>query len=803
MTTPRWLLLAMVLAVTLQFPGPAATAGTPEGMAADYEQLTGWEFSSREVALPPDGVKLVSETAEWYFSAGTVRLMRPMSDGMVTGLVFEGPGFCRITIPDPVEVGQLGRFGVRKHGPDDRDDAPRFEFRRVVLRTTDPRVIDSFPVDRGFGYEKDKRARQRHRWWLEHARFDADARVLAGLLNGDGEYLAVDMETNEHGWLFYEFDPWRMEEIRLCRMRKTNDFVEVWVSLDRETDRRPDGRPGNERRPFVDLVHADLDVDLMKHKGRAGKEISRGGNWEREYPDTGFRARMTFESLRDGLRALPLRLNPWSNDVTAVDANGRPLQVLRAPIGQRFAKVHPREEDMSLVVLLEKPLARGETTTIEFAWQRRCGNSPARGSASEQGSGSQNRYPTVNHQGDRCWYPEPLESSHDRHTIRLTVVHPEALEVRATGDLTGGSGEGKSWTATWIADTPIRGTSYLYGHGFKGHRIQLDGLPEVIGFGPDRVQKIGNTVEAVAAHMADSIRFFQETFDFPLPLETVIGTRGVPGQDYAGHITYSSPTFDLDSAWRGEWYIALRTAELFWGGQIDWESYRDRWLVDALSAYSAIMYLEAASGDWGLVKRGPIKDYQELLRLRQRQLASATATRFKLLGPLDVGFRERIPGVTPPGYNRSKGLSVLHMLNGMLGDRFEPVLATFLRTHAGGSASTRDFIAMVEQETGEDWGWFFHQWVYNTGVPAYEWTHTLAEAPDADGLYQLDISMTQADVPEGFRMPVTFGLEYGAANEERLTFEMDQPSKTHTVRLPRRPVKVTFDPEHFLLYVKE
>jgi hypothetical protein len=32
---------------------------------------------------------------------------------------------------------------------------------------------------------------------------------------------------------------------------------------------------------------------------------------------------------------------------------------------------------------------------------------------------------------------------------------------------------------------------------------------------------------------------------------------------------------------------------------------------------------------------------------------------------------------------------------------------------------------------------------------------------------------------------------------------MDQPSKTHTAMLSRRPVKVTFDPEHFLFYVKE
>jgi hypothetical protein len=224
------------------------------------------------------------------------------------------------------------------------------------------------------------------------------------------------------------------------------------------------------------------------------------------------------------------------------------------------------------------------------------------------------------------------------------------------------------------------------------------------------------------------------------------------------------------------------------------------------------MYLEVITEDWGRTQRGSIRSYEEFLRLRQRRLAYANSYRNEMLGPLDLGFRDRIPELRGGNYipNSSRGLAVLHMLRGILRNRsedgeqqFRDILADFLETHAGGVASTRGFIAAVERNTGEDWGWFFDQWVYDVGVPAYEWFHTLAVEPDADGLYLLEISMTQRGVPESFRMPVTFGLEHRHEETELLNFVMDRPSKAFTVRLPSRPVKVTFDPNHDLLFVKE
>ncbi len=123
MNNNRRALIPVALAVVILLSAAPAqavtgerTAGQPPvpanaaAWAADYEQLGKWEFSGTPIPLPEGGVRLQRDSAEWYFESGTVRPMRPTSDGSVTGLVFEGQGRFRMEVPDPVEVNQFPRF---------------------------------------------------------------------------------------------------------------------------------------------------------------------------------------------------------------------------------------------------------------------------------------------------------------------------------------------------------------------------------------------------------------------------------------------------------------------------------------------------------------------------------------------------------------------------------------------------------------------------------------------------------------------------------------------------------------------
>jgi len=894
------------------FPAVAAAGEDPtaDSWAVDYERLTNWEFSTTPIPLPEGGISLQRDTAEWFFESGTVRPMRPTSDGTVTGLVFEGEGRFRMEVPDPVEVNQFPRFfltpGETITPPETLPDGTiEYDFSRLVLRTTDDRVMALFPGTTDKVFLVNPLAHECHLRWLGHGRFDVDARVVAGLLNRDEEFLAIDMETAERGWLFYEFDPWRMEEIRLCRMPLEYDFVEVWISLDRAEHRRSDGRPGSIRTPLVDLVHADLEVDLMEHKGRVGKVISRGGRLpgsnmslraggaeagvpaashpssgrDNPYPLTRFRARMTFASSVGGLQALPLRLNPWAGSVTVQDAEGQALPVLRAPFTERFPRIIIHEEDTSTVVLLREPLARGGTVTLDFSWVRLTANNPGRHDPGPVYieptnpylcGGGQDWYPPFMHSSGRFWYPEPLEGWNDRHTARVTIIHPEKLQVRGTGSPAGGKQEGKRCFSMWVSDTPIKSAAFSYGHCYTERRILEKGLPEVVAFGHNYFMQPGDEAEGIAALITDMIRFYQSTFDHHLPVHSVTCASIYGGsQSFSGFISLNSRAFNMDAPHLHECWLAMKTAELFWGDLLDWESYRDDWLIRALVDISAEMYMEATA-EWNPKKKAFTrlgdKSWEKLFQRRYD-----SHRRDHWTGPLELGFRAKLPEMirrriyrfsmsfsssgfdssapldrvdsnltstavrgsqasmatvrtnlgdcrfTPlPPWQRflllksEKRREVLYMLRAILrnrfadGDeRFNAILADFLNTCAGKPASTRLFIAAVEHNTNEDWDWFFDQWVGRSEVPTYDWAHTLSVEPEEDGKYRLEVWLQQSGVPEGFRMPVTFALEYEEADPELLHFEMDQPSKTFTVRLPNRPAQVIFDPYQDLLYVKE
>src|ERR1700736_1870516 len=98
---------------------------------ADYQRLQRWQYSAQPIALTHP-IIFTRDTATWTLQSGSVRLAEPMSDGRITGLVFEGQGRFTMTIPDPIELAQARRFTQRS---DLRSiDQP---FTEMVFRTSD------------------------------------------------------------------------------------------------------------------------------------------------------------------------------------------------------------------------------------------------------------------------------------------------------------------------------------------------------------------------------------------------------------------------------------------------------------------------------------------------------------------------------------------------------------------------------------------------------------------------------------------------------------------------------------------
>ena len=771
--------------LSAQQPGAVTGSGVPTATAKDWQLLQQWRFGAPAVAVPGDGIVISKATAAWTLESGTVVPMEPVAGGRVTGFVFEGKGRFRMEIPDRFELAQLRRF--TQQPAIERIDEP---FTRLVVRTTGQLPLAIPAATPSPSYTPSPLARDRHEAWLKYLRQDVDARVIAGLLTPGDDYLLVDADTAGFGWLAYEWEPAAsQEQITPFKIQKLNEFVEQWVSLARPEERDAAGRPTASRHAPIHITHVDIDVNLTKH---GGSVPSLQGPPLRD--KASFRCRMTFQPLVEGSRALLLRLTPEAKVTAVLTRDGRPLEFLRDHIGARFASIDNEIYDGSLIVLLDRPLVKGEESQLDFEYEMK----------------------TYNYVFGRGWYPGTGAAFTDRHTSRLTFTMPKKFDVRAVGVPESDRIEGDVKKAVWVMDRPTSQVAFSFGESFKEERLKIEGVPEVVSFGTPGGLFSGGMVRNVGVDIANSLNFYQQYFDVKIPAQRIYATaiQGNHGQAFDGFLHLSAYTYDAEHPGASELFRAHEAAHQIWGYMVAPKSYRDNWLSEGFAEYSAMLFIEATMA----------KDryYDEIVDIYSNEQIGSMASSFSkfarpwdlvintadraFVGPITAGYRasaSRVPGASFT-QTYDKGALVLHMLRALLSNAsrtenvFQSIMRDFLKQYSGKEASTADFQRVVEQHVKGDWQAFFDTWVYGTVVPTYTWSWACPKAAGPDGRYDLTVTVRQSDVPWGFSSYLPIAAEFGDRAGTVFVF-MDQPEKTFHISIPAPAKKVVFDPRHAVL----
>lgn len=755
---------------------------------ADYEALLEWRFAARGLPVPQGGLAFEHDAARWRLDSGEIFPMAPIAGGRVTGLLFEGRGGMRMEVPHDVERRHLARVSGRPEG-----DAFSVTFTRLLLRTTEP-IAEELAAAAGgaaeaAAYAASDAAARAHRRWLTEQLADVDARVIAGLRVPGDRFLRVEMDTADFGRLVWEHDGLRREEVELSRLDQ-NGYTEVWVSHDRAEDRRADGSPDGERHGVIAVEHLDADVDLT---GRA--RSLRAGASRTLMRDAAIRSELTFVPQVDGLAAVPLRLSALAEVLAVTDESGRELPFLRDHLGGRSADLDKEVFDPSLVVLLAEPLAAGRPAKLTVEYEVLLAN---------YGLG-------------RSWYPDLPDNFNDPHTARLTIHTDDRYDVRSMGRRVEERTADGVHTSVWAVERPTKMVSFTYGNRYREKSFQLDGVPEVVSFGP-RVSgsMTGDMIHNVGADVVNSLQFFEWLFDDELPVDRlqVTGIAAGHGQAFEGFLHVADYTYTAEHAGASELFRAHETAHQWWGHRVGWKSYRDQWLSESLAEYSAMMYVAAVMKNGDRHFEEILDAYRNLIdgsmrglfsRYRRPWLEEFDASRRDRLGPICLGGRagsaEMPQGYVVQVYHR--GPLVLHMFREALGglgsgdDLFVAVLRRFVDDFAGKNASTEDFVATVNRVVGGDWTFFFDQWLCDNPEPTYTWSSEVAEA--ADGTWQVTLEVAQEGVPAGFVMPLPVELSFGRDRGGRYTALMDAPRKTFTFAVPEKPTAIDFAPRHSVL----
>ncbi|HEX2061561.1 MAG TPA: M1 family aminopeptidase, partial [Thermoanaerobaculia bacterium] len=703
----------------------------------DYTRLQKWQFSS-PVPLPAGGITFTRDTATWTLESGTLRIMQPTTDGTITGFAFEGRGRFRMTIPDPYELAQFRRF----------TNAPKLEgidqpITQVLVRSSGAAGA-SLPELGGLKpaapqtYAPYSWAAKKHESWLVDLRLDADARVLLGLLNAQPQ-LVIGMQTADYGWITYEYDAARDEEISLTHFEAR--LPEIWLSLDAPEHRRADGTPGpaGPSAPAT-LTHVDVKADLTR-EGRSAA-VSR----HQQRPIAGrYVVEQTFAGAADSVRALRLGLWSRARELKAFGPNGEALTLFRDHVGQRAAAVDDRIHDDDFVVVLPAPLARGETQRIRFEYELE----------------------TFNYAPGGIWYPMFRDALDQKHTARLELTVRKRNEARAMGRLESRREDERGETTVWVVARPATMITFSTATRFEEVKLEPQGVPAVVAFGPD--YQFGNTqkLRNVGADVANSVAFFQKLLGLPIEVEPfyVTSIAANHGQAFDGFLHMGEFTFAMDRPGASELFRAHEVAHEWWGHRVGWRSYRDQWLSEAFAEYCAMLFVERTMKDGPGYFAEILRSYTGIVngnfaggfsKFNRPWLIERNIAERNRIGPIGHGRRAATRDVpfayTVQAYH--KGPLVLHMLRMLLLYRtssdqtFFTVLREFANEQNGRQASTEDFRRVLERNTGSDWKWFFDSWIYRAEVPSYRWKYDVK--PVADGV-ELTLDLERRDVSEGFR----------------------------------------------------
>jgi hypothetical protein len=768
-----------VLALALAAALTTSAALAPGEVESAYRAMLAARYATRGVPVAAGGVEFAIDSARFRLAAGELRAMEPVAGGRTTGIVFRGDGSLTLELPDSRELEQFRRFAER---PEAR--LLETKFTTLVLRDGGG-LAEKLAGGASPGpFAPDPVARERQEVWLERRLVDADAWVARALAGDNTDWVLAEIDAGELGWLTIEFDPDRAEELQVAKWRPDRLGTELWISLDRASERGADGRPASELRRQFDLVHAAIAVDLRKPS-----KYPRAGISDIQPRRARFEVELTIEPRRPDARTLALDLDPWSELEAVSDESGKPLAFLRDHVGARSTGIDDQLWDNSVIVLLPGPIGTGERK-LRFVYEAEI----------------------LNYVAGRAWYPGEEEAHADPHTAELAITALPKHELRAMGRELERRDDKNGRFRRYAIERPTRMATFAFAEKFEEQRIEADGGPAIVAFSA----RGGTRDKAynVAADVANAWRFFDAWLGRGPEAPTVYATSivGFHGQAFEGFLHLAEASWEVESRGPTELFRAHEVAHSWWGHLVGWRSYRDQWLSEACAEDSAMRFVEAVLPD-GKARYAEMVETMaaaamgetKVSRFRRHFAPPVNPNQWGRVGPIAHGFRATTVDVRDAFYVQSyyRGALALHMLRGLLaaksgGDRlFDSVLAEFAREFRGRDASTADFVAVLTRLAPGDWSWFFRQWIESAEVPTWKWQWRAAKGPQ--GAEQVTIEVEQTGVGAGFRTPVPVRLEWGGGESREQMVLIDEARETFTLAVEKPPRKVTLNPDMAVL----
>ena len=787
--------IACVIACFVAWPVPCLGAPLQAATDPTYALLRAAAPDGRKI--PVENLVLERDAYHFELHSGALHLLRPV-EGRTIGAVFVGQGSYRLTPATLYENRQL----ALSSGAGKEFDALTDTFEDLFLLFTDDTLAE---LERHAAIQSgapDPHAVDLYAGWLKRQRKDFRTnfhlRILEDLLNApgrtDGAFLVL-VNGRKYPPALAAVDPDGAEALRISTRLGGEDTLfwvpeseaaGIWYLCDRkdEVARR---QPTPEKR-LADGLDYRIETAVERDADIAGQATIR------------------FVPLVEGLRVLPvsllsrLRIGEASY---AVEAAGT------EPVWKPLTWVQEdAKEDADAAVVFPEPLAQGKTVLLRLAY---------RGDTVLQNVGGKSFVVTAR----ESWYPN-LGTFSDPAQFELIYRIPANLEVISVGRKVEERTEGKQRVSVWRTDHPIQVAGFNYGKFERYERKDdVSGFQVEVFTGTDRPYLGEEAGTVSAAHLADSAAVdglnsarVYTTYFGNLPDSHVAITQQAQwsfGQSWPSLIFLPYLSF-LDGTQRQALGLIRATdfvnqvgfhefAHQWWGHRVSAATYRDQWLEEGFSEFSAALAVQHTKGWAGYI------DFWRDARKVILGKYPGNVLPHDQAGPITQGWRLstlRTPSA-PQAMIYSKGGYVLHMLRTLMWDEkaqqpdaaFIAMMKDFTSSYGGKSATTADFQQVVERHMvpslnatrNGKMDWFFKQWVYGTEVPRY--VSSLQVEKAGGDQYRIHGEVKQEGVGKDFRALVPLEVDFGKDGIVRIghlgmTGEATVPIDV-TLKLPKAP----------------
>ncbi len=584
-----------------------------------------------------------------------------------------------------------------------------------------------------------------------------------------GPFLVVDLEPALTDRLRYAFDPYSREEVQLYKEAPSDtggrmQLVSSYSQYLDSTYRSIDGLSKEQ----IEVTHYAIDASVDQ------KGMFRG------------RADVTFNVARGPFQLLPMTLGSRMHLDSIDNERGNQIRF------RRTSSESAREDACEL--FFDSPLKFGDTLTLSFYYHGRITDSLVSDFF-------------VSARTD--WYPKYF-GYRQRALFDITFHTPSRYALVVSGNRIDQSSAGDTLVTTWKVLPPVEDVSFSIGD-FHTFTTDAEGAPRVTLYFSQRLHEAiatslktkqpipdSSMQQQAGADLVNSIRLFSQYFG-PYPYPGLIGDEipvasevSSPGLTHLSFDTWK----DFEDYPEGRLARFAQVARQWWGVGVGYDTYHDQWLCDGLTAYSALLYLQAAEGNDQFLDR--LRGYKNDV-FTSRKYVSGSGQES---GPISLGFRTSGAN-TPNSSDRlvlEKGALVLHMLRNLLidfktmkEDAFFGMVSEFYQSNRGRNVSTAEFQRLTEKYTGIGMDWFFRQFVYGTELPTYDFSYDYE--PDSSGSFIAHGHILTHGVGAGFQMYVPLEIQIDDANRAYVRLLVDSSDYSFTLpALPKEPKKLILNP---------